>query len=367
MDSVRAKLRDPVFWTDASQLVKTVAAAVVAWVLAREVFGIAQPFLAPWAALLTVNATVYRTLARGAQQVGATVLGVLLAFAAGNLFGVNAATLGAMLLVAMLAGSLRGLRAESTTAAATGLVVLLTGYSGDGGILAARLLDTVIGIGVGLLVNLVVWPPLRDRSAARQVDRIDDRIGELLTDMARRLREGGGEEEDAAGWVDRTRELDHDIDDAWATVRQAHESGRLNVRRQARVRVQASDGFERLLAQLEQAVAETRSMARTIGRAGASARDWERGFRAAWLDLLARAGAAVSDADSAAIGRAREDLEAVSEELFGRAGERPARPVHGALIVNLRNILEAMESVADAQPVRANVSRDQVLVPAGRS
>ena len=28
------------------------------------------------------------------------------------------------------------------------------------------------------------------------------------------------------------------------------------------------------------------------------------------------------------------------------------RPVHGALIVNLRNILEAMDAVAEAQPVR---------------
>ncbi len=235
MDRLRAKLHDPVFWTDASQLLKTVAGAVIAWVLARQVFGIVQPFLAPWAALLTVNATVYRTLARGAQQVGATVLGVLLAFAAGNLFGVNAVTLGAMLLVAMLVGSARGLRAESTTAAATGLVVLLTGYSGDGGILAARLLDTVIGIGVGLVVNLLVWPPLRDRSAARQVDRIDDRIGDLLSAMAGRLGDGAGEA-DAPEWVDRTRELDHDIDAAWATVRQARESGRLNVRRHARAR-----------------------------------------------------------------------------------------------------------------------------------
>ena len=130
------------FWTDASQLVKTVAAAVIAWVLASHVFGIAQPFLAPWAALLTVNATVYRTFARGVQQVGATVLGVLLAFAVGNVLGVSAWSLGLMLLVAMLAGSARGLRDESTTAAATALVVLLTGYSANDQILGARLLDT---------------------------------------------------------------------------------------------------------------------------------------------------------------------------------------------------------------------------------
>src|SRR3954451_15228650 len=104
------RLRDPILWTDVTQLLKTVAAAVLAWVLAGHIFGIAQSFLAPWAALLTVNATVYRTFARGMQQVGAAVLVVLLAFAFGTLFGVNAASFGAMLLLALAAGRSRALR-----------------------------------------------------------------------------------------------------------------------------------------------------------------------------------------------------------------------------------------------------------------
>ena len=104
MTRVRDRLRDPVTWTDVLQLVKTAAAAVIAWKLAVELVGSAQPFLAPWAALLTVNATVYRTFTRGAQQVGAAVLGVLLAVAAGRLLGVNAVSLGVTLLVAMAAG-----------------------------------------------------------------------------------------------------------------------------------------------------------------------------------------------------------------------------------------------------------------------
>src|ERR1700710_2537797 len=83
-------LRDPVIWTQAIQLLKTVGAAVLAWVLARHAFHIAQPFLAPWAALLTVHPTVYRTFRRGAQQVGASVVGVLLAFVVGALLGLNA-------------------------------------------------------------------------------------------------------------------------------------------------------------------------------------------------------------------------------------------------------------------------------------
>jgi uncharacterized membrane protein YgaE (UPF0421/DUF939 family) len=336
MPGLDARLRDPVLWSEVAQLLKTVAAAVLAWVVCARVFGLAQPFLAPWAALLTVHATIYRTLARGVQQVAAAVLGVLLAFAAGATLGINVGSLGLVLLAAMAAGTARPLRAQSTTAAATAIMVLLAGYSHNSVLLVDRLLDTGTGIAVGLLVNLLVWPPLRDRTAARRVDRIDDRIGALLEEMARDLRTGG--ELDVEAWVDRTRELDHEIDEAWGIVRQARESGRLNLRRRAAVRVDATADFASLLRRQEQAVADLRSMARTIGRMGPAPSD----FRDWWVDLLGRAGTAVCAADAQAIRELREQLESDDD----------LRAAHGALVVNLDNVLEAMDAVADAQPVR---------------
>ncbi len=121
------RLRDPLVWTDVLQLVKTVAAAVIAWLLAVEVFSLPQSFLAPWAALLTVHATVYRTLTRGIQQAAAAVVGVLLAFAVTPILGVSWASLALVLLAGLAVGAIGPMRAESTTAAATALVVLLTG------------------------------------------------------------------------------------------------------------------------------------------------------------------------------------------------------------------------------------------------
>ena len=359
MASMGERLRDPVLWTDLSQIAKTAAAAVIAWVIAHDLLGIAQPFLAPWAALLTVHATVYRSLARGIQQVGATVLGVVLAFAAGTALGVNAASLGIVLLAGRLAGATRSLRAESTTAAATALVVLLTGYAGDSPVLFARLLDTVIGIGVGLAVNLLVWPPLHDRAAARRVDQIDDRIGALLVDMAERLREGG-ETDDADEWVERTRDIEHEVDAAWATVRRARESGRLNPRRGAADRAGASDDFAGLLTRLEQATAEARSMARTMGGSTGSLPHWNREFRERFIDLLARTGQAIADADVGAVEQVGHDVEAAARSLSG-GGESLLHPVHGALLVNLRNITEAMGDVAGAQPVRSRAPDPRAL------
>jgi uncharacterized membrane protein YccC len=356
------RLRDPLFWTDVLQLVKTVAAAVIAWLLAVEVFSLPQSFLAPWAALLTVHATVYRTLTRGIQQAAAAVVGVLLAFAVTPILGVGWASLALVLVAALALGAMGPMRAESTTAAATALVVLLTGYSDDGSMLLARLADTFIGIAVGLAVNLAVWPPLRDRSAARRIDDLDDRLGALLADIASGLRSDDAPEPDR--WVERTRELDHGIDDAWADVRRARESGRLNLRRQAARRIQDTRDLGDVLVGLEQAVADTRSMARTIGRAGAIA-DWEPRFRDAWVAILGRAADAVRDANVDDVRRVCEDLESVARRLPDTNGNRVARPVQGALVVNLRNILEAMAPVAAAQPVRVR-SRYDLHESAGR-
>jgi uncharacterized membrane protein YccC len=335
------RLRDPLVWLDVLQLVKAAAAAVIAWVLAGEVFALPQSFLAPWSALLVIHATVYRTFARGLQQAAAAVIGVLLAFAVSRAFGVHWYSLALVLLLTLAIGSVRPLRPESTTAAATALVVLVTGLADDGSMLLSRLADTGIGIAVGLLVNLIVWPPLRDRSAARRIDRLDDELGALLAEMADGLR---SEDLDIDRWVERTRELDHGMDEAWADVRRARESGRLNPRRGAAHRVQATHDHGEVLVRLEQAVAETRSMARTIDHAAPVA-DWDPSFRDAWVSLLTRAATAIREADRDALRSVADDLESLMDD-----PELP-RPAQGALLINLRNVLEAMAPVAAAQPV----------------
>ena len=64
-----------------------------------------------------------------------------------------------------------------------------------------------------------------------------------------------------------------------------------------------------------------------------------------------RAGDAVSGADRDAIEAARRDLDVFAGELAVHDLPEGFWPVCGALLVNLRNILEALGPVADAQPV----------------
>ena len=344
---VDERLSDPIWWNDVLQLLKTVLAAVAAWVVASSVLDLPQPFLAPWAALLVVHATVYRTFSKGSQQVAATVVAVLLATAVGETLGLTTEAIALLLVISLVLGSVPWLGGEATTIATTGLVVLTTGFNDDV-MLISRLYDTAIGVGVGLLVNVLVWPPLRRRTAAKAMDRIDDGIGELLVDVADGLAEGS-RDRDVTHWIDRTRDLDEEIDQAWALVRQAQESARMNPRRSARP-MKNPEQWHQLLRRLEQAVAETRSLVRTLG--GPSAHRATRGdsFGDAWISMLGDAGRAASDADPAALVDVRRRLEVLTEEL--RATDRsPEWPIYGALIINLRNIVDAMGEVAEANPI----------------
>lgn len=347
---ISQRLRDPITWADASQLAKTVGAAVVAWVIAVHVFDLSQAFMAPWAALLTVNATVFGTLKRAGQQAGASVLGVLIAAGASAAFGADALSLGLAVLVGSLAGAVPGLRAPMTTAT-TAVVVLTTGYIGNNGMLSDRLIDTGIGIAVGLLVNLLVWPPLRDRAAARHIDVIDDRLGELLTRIAAELRDGCAVDA-ADAWVAQTDRLDRDVDRAWRMLEEARQSGRLNPRPAVPQRMRAAEEMTHIINRLAQAVAETRSMARTIRMATLDPQEWNPAFREPWLDLLERAGAAVEEAAADGLRAVRAELTALSERVAVDQLHGSLWPMFGALLVNLRNVLDALDVVAEAQPVQ---------------
>ena len=131
----------------------------------------------------------------------------------------------------------------------------------------------------------------------------------------------------------------------------------MNPRRSARS-MRDPQQWHGLLRRLEQAVAETRSLARTIdAQVQDSALD-ER-YARRWIELLREAGRAAVEADPAALVDVRRRLQAFSDEL--RSTERsPQWPVYGALIINLRNIVDSLDEVAAANPIRGRPLRLRV-------
>ena len=167
--------------TDLLQILKATLATGVAWVVAAHVLELQQAFLAPWLALLTVHATVYRTVWRGSQAVLASGLGLVVSYVAVQLLGYDLVATPA-LVVSVLVGLLLAraflARDEGVAVATTALFVITAGYgshqAAEEMMLSHRFLDTLVGVATGLLVNLLVAPPLDDRvvdSATSDVTR----------------------------------------------------------------------------------------------------------------------------------------------------------------------------------------------------
>jgi hypothetical protein len=75
--------------------------------------------------------------------------------------------------------------------------------------------------------------------------------------------------------------------------------------------------------------------------------------------MLGDAGRAAASADPSALLSVRRRLETFTEEL--RRTERSSEwPVYGAMIINLRNILDAMDEVAAANPIVGRRLRIQI-------
>lgn len=347
---VLARLREPATQTDLIQVVKSVVAAVAAWLLAVSVLGLQQPFLAPWAALLTVHATVYRSFWRGAQSVLATVLGISLSFAVVELLGYGASSLGIALLLGLLLSRAGILRDEGVTVATTALFVLTTGFEHQESMLLDRFLDTAIGVAVGILVNLVIFPPLNDRSAQRQIDRINRKLGALFGQMSEEMRSTWSEERSGA-WIERTRSMDQDLDHAWRLVRHARESGFFNPRRRRSRTAGSPTEYESVLQRLEEGIAHSRSMARIVHESTRSSQAWDIRFREPWLDLLAEVGERVADPEGD-VQPMHDRADELIRDLSGEDLPGLLWPVYGALLSNLVVVIEVVDDVATSSPVR---------------
>lgn len=346
--AVRRAWDDALFWVDLVQSAKTVLAGVLAWWVARDLLGLDQPFLAPWSAILVVHATVYRTFARGAQQVAATMLAVVLAALAGNLFGLGIVGMAVMLVAAVVIGRVRWVRDEATTIATTGVVVLATNSIAESTLLWSRLLDTTTGIVVGLLVNVVVWPPLRDRAAWAEVAKVPGQIGEALREIADHLSpELGADESDRLQTL--LRKIDVRIDQCWGLVRQAQEGSRFNPR--SRKGWSTLDDLVDVVHRLEHVVADAQSLVRTVVISASQGNTWQAGFRTELVDIMGEVARVVDEDDpdrfAPALARLRETAATVSTGDIGETWQE-----YGGVLINLRNVVDALSYLPPTPQMR---------------
>lgn len=167
-------------------MLKTAGAAAVAWVVAVRLTATPSPVLAPLAAVLVLQSTVYQTMQDGLRRVGGVVLGVLLALALGRWLGLHAWSLIVMLLLALLVGRMFRLGSQTNQVAVSALLVVVIGGTTTG-YAQERIFETLLGAAVGVLVNVLIAPPVHVHVVRDSLAAMASRLAGLLVGIGQRL------------------------------------------------------------------------------------------------------------------------------------------------------------------------------------
>jgi hypothetical protein len=242
------------------------AAAVASYVVAVVLFPGTQPLLAPLTALLVVQVTPVSLLASGLDRVLAVVSGVSLAVVFSAVVPLTWWSLWVLIAVSIMIGQALRLRSNLIEVAISAMLVLGVGSLGADYAAWQRIAETLVGAAVGIATNLLLPPKVATADAGKAIDDLADRLGRLLARAADELAEVGPRSRDVAAraddWLDEARSITHDIPTVGATLLQAEQGRRLNVR--AVGRPDAGPGLRQGLEAVEHSAVAVRSMFRAV-------------------------------------------------------------------------------------------------------
>lgn len=236
---------------------KGTLAATVAWVIAYNVMAAQSPAFAPFSAILMLQVTIYQSIVQSLRFLGAVIAGVALQGLIVLLVGPELLAFALVALIALGLSRIPHLGAQryqvstaaffafSTYVAATDQI---QGYLQLGQII----LLVIVGCIAGVVVNLVVFPPLRYRSAEYGVRAVGNELGMLFEDMSPTVRDAKFDADQADQWHLRAVRLGTPLSQARASTQTAWESAFYNPRRIfERSRVSSFEGYSALINALE--------------------------------------------------------------------------------------------------------------------
>jgi uncharacterized membrane protein YccC len=164
------------------------------------------------------------------QRVLSEVAGVALAVLFVAVVGLTWWSLGALVAAAIVVGQLLRLGPHLVEVPISAMLVLGVGASGAESVGGDRVLETLIGAAVGMLVNVLFPPAVQTRYAVRSVERFADEIAALLDEAAGVLVAGPVAPEQTTRWLQDARRLNRHVPRLDRALAHAEESRRLNVR-----------------------------------------------------------------------------------------------------------------------------------------
>ena len=186
---------------------KTALAVALAWVVAQYMPGVIDdyPYYAPLGALSAMYPTILGSVRTGLQTVAGLALGLALAAGVLLLGDPNLLTISLAVGIGALLSGVRRLGAGAEYVPMAALFALIIGGHDVEAYSLGFLVQMAVGVSIGLVVNVVVLPPLDFRTARLQLDRLQGVVVDYLEDVADELSDPGTTSE--RDWVRRSQQL----------------------------------------------------------------------------------------------------------------------------------------------------------------
>ncbi|MGV9531000.1 FUSC family protein [Streptomyces cellulosae] len=193
------------------QSLKAALAALLAWLVAQVWLGDPMALMAPWVALVLVQATVYSSLVTGARQFAAICVGALVASGAQAVTDDNTGALALSVPVLVLLSNWRRFGDQGIYAATTAVFTIASGTVSVEAV-GHRLGQAALGAVIGVAVNAFVLPPVHLRDVRENLAALAREAGEVLSAVAGDLREGEWDAQSAVGRLNTAKRLQDRLD-----------------------------------------------------------------------------------------------------------------------------------------------------------
>ncbi|MCW4384618.1 FUSC family protein [Salinibacterium sp. SYSU T00001] len=189
LGALRASARSPLI-----QVAKTSLAAIISWFVAGALLDQPLPIFATIAALLVVQPSLNQSIAKGLERSVGVLIGVFLAYGAGALLGTSSLIVLVIIVVALLLSwVLRLTPGSANQIPISAMLVLAIGQGNTGAYALERIVETLIGVAIALIVNLAIVPPVLREPARRAVTDLGANIAGTLDELSRVLTRADGD------------------------------------------------------------------------------------------------------------------------------------------------------------------------------
>jgi uncharacterized membrane protein YgaE (UPF0421/DUF939 family) len=240
---------------------KTVLAAMLAFAAADWLHTSDAPVLAPLTALLVVQLTMYETFTAGWERILSVVAGVLVAYLFALVTGLTWWSLGLIVAISLVAGRLLRLGNNLMEVPISAMLILAVGGAGTVAAARGRVVETLVGAVVAVLVNLLIAPPLYIQPASEATAELAQRMARFSRSLAEAVC-GEWSRDTALAELAEARLLGEEVARADGNLARTEESARLNPR--GRVAREAQPRLRGTLTALEHVQVALRDLARTL-------------------------------------------------------------------------------------------------------